>query len=90
MTEEKRAVECGYWNLFRYNPAAQGKKFTLDFKNTKPENYQEFLDGEVRYMSLKKSNPANADRMYAENAQNAKDHLAYLERLVSMYDSTNE
>jgi pyruvate-ferredoxin/flavodoxin oxidoreductase len=41
-------------------------------------------------MSLKKSNPANADRMYAENAQNAKDHLAYLERLVSMYDSTNE
>ena len=90
MTEEKRAVECGYWNLFRYNPAAQGKKFALDFKNTKPENYQEFLDGEVRYMSLKKSNPANADRMYAENAQNAKDHLAYLERLVSMYDSTNE
>ena len=90
MTEEKRAVECGYWNLFRYNPAAEGKKFTLDFKNTKPENYQEFLDGEVRYMSLKKSNPANADRMYAENAQNAKDHLAYLERLVNMYDSTNE
>ena len=90
MTEEKRAVECGYWNLFRYNPAAEGKKFTLDFKNTKPENYQEFLDGEVRYMSLKKSNPENADRMYAENAQNAKDHLAYLERLVSMYDSTNE
>ena len=90
MTEEKRAVECGYWNLFRYNPAAEGKKFTLDFKNTKPDNYQEFLDGEVRYMSLKKSNPANADRMYAENAQNAKDHLAYLERLVSMYDSTNE
>ncbi len=89
MTEEKRAVECGYWNLFRYNPAAQGKKFTLDFKNTKPENYQEFLDGEVRYMSLKKSNPANADRMYAENAQNAKDHLAYLERLVSMYDTNS-
>ncbi|SHI04622.1 pyruvate-ferredoxin/flavodoxin oxidoreductase [Butyrivibrio fibrisolvens DSM 3071] len=89
MTEEKRAVECGYWNLFRYNPAAEGKKFTLDFKNTKPENYQEFLDGEVRYMSLKKSNPANADRMYAENAQNAKDHLAYLERLVSMYDTNS-
>ena len=89
MTEEKRAVECGYWNLFRYNPAAEGKKFTLDFKNTKPENYQEFLDGEVRYMSLKKSNPANADRMYAENAQNAKNHLAYLERLVSMYDTNS-
>ncbi|WP_026506928.1 pyruvate:ferredoxin (flavodoxin) oxidoreductase [Butyrivibrio sp. MC2013] len=89
MTEEKRAVECGYWNLFRFNPAAEGKKLTVDFNKTKPENYQEFLDGEVRYMSLRKANPANADSYYAQNAQNAKDHLTYLERLAEMYDPAN-
>jgi pyruvate-ferredoxin/flavodoxin oxidoreductase len=86
MTEEKRAVECGYWNLFRFNPAAE-KKLSVDFTNTKPENYQDFLNGEVRYMSLKKANPANADDYYAQNAQNAKDRLTYLQRLAEMYNN---
>ena len=69
------------------NPAAEGKKLTVDFTATKPENYQEFLDGEVRYLSLKKANPDNADAMYAENKRNAADHLAYLEKLASVYDA---
>lgn len=90
MTEEKRAVECGYYNLFRFNPSAEGKKLTVDYTNTKPEEYQDFLNGEVRYMSLKKSNPANADSLYAQSAQNAKDHLSYLERLEKLYDATAE
>ena len=50
-TEEKLALECGYWNNFRYNPAAE-KKFTLDSKAPKMEGYQDFLKGEVRYLSL--------------------------------------
>ncbi len=53
-TEEKLAVDCGYWNNFRFNPAAEkGSKFTLDSKQPKEEDYQAFLDGEVRYNALK-------------------------------------
>ena len=88
MTEEKRAVECGYYNLFRFNPAAEGKKLTVDYTNTKPEEYQDFLNGEVRYMSLRKSNPDHADDLYAQSALNAKEHLSYLERLEKLYDTT--
>ncbi len=84
--EEKRAVEAGYWHLFRFNPAAD-KKFSLDSKEP-TMGYQEFLDGEVRYLSLRKANPENADRLYAESAENAKARLAYLQRLVDLYDAT--
>ena len=57
-TEEQLAVECGYWNNFRFNPAAEkGSKFTLDSKQPKEEDYQAFLDGEVRYNALKRANP---------------------------------
>jgi pyruvate-ferredoxin/flavodoxin oxidoreductase len=90
MTEEKRAVDCGYFNIFRFNPAAEGKKLTVDFTATKPEEYQDFLNGEVRYLSLKKSNPAHAEEMYAANAQNAKDHLNYLQRLEKLYDPAQQ
>ena len=51
-TEEQLAVECGYWNNFRFNPAAEGAKFTLDSKEPKMEGYKDFLNGEVRYNSL--------------------------------------
>ena len=61
MTEEKLALECGYWNNFRYNPAAE-KKFTLDSKAPKMEGYQDFLKGEVRYLSLTMKNPDRAAR----------------------------
>ena len=73
--EEKKAVETGYWHLYRFNPElkAQGKNpFVLDSKEpTRP--YREFLDGEVRYTSLKKLFPERAERLYEEAEQNAKD-----------------
>ncbi|MDO5036965.1 MAG: pyruvate:ferredoxin (flavodoxin) oxidoreductase [Tissierellia bacterium] len=82
IAEEKKAVETGYWHLFRYNPtlAAEGKNpFTLDSKEpTRP--YQEFLDGEVRYTSLKKSFPERADALYEKAAQDAKSrYQTYLD-----------
>uniref|UniRef100_UPI00266681C0 pyruvate:ferredoxin (flavodoxin) oxidoreductase n=1 Tax=Enterocloster lavalensis TaxID=460384 RepID=UPI00266681C0 len=83
-TEEKLAVECGYWNNFRYNPAAE-KKFTLDSKAPKMEGYQDFLKGEVRYMSLAMKNPDRAANLFAKNEQEAKERYAYLEKLVTLY-----
>ena len=52
-TEEELAVKCGYWHNFRFNPAAENK-FTLDSKAPNMDDYQAFLDGEVRYNSLKR------------------------------------
>ena len=83
-TEEKLAVECGYWNNFRYNPAAE-KKFSLDSKAPKMEGYQDFLKGEVRYMSLAMNNPERAANLFAKNEQEAKERYAYLEKLVTLY-----
>ena len=83
-TEEKLAVECGYWNNFRYNPAAE-KKFTLDSKAPKLETYQDFLKGEVRYMSLAMKNPERAAELFARNEAEAKERYAYLEKLVALY-----
>jgi pyruvate-ferredoxin/flavodoxin oxidoreductase len=83
--EEKLAVTTGYWNLFRFNPAGGAKKFSLDSKPA-TDDYQAFLNGEVRYMSLKKANPANAERMYAENEANAKAHYEYLSKLGALYN----
>ena len=81
--EEKLAVDAGYWHLFRFNPAAD-KKFTLDSK-TPTKGYQEFLDGEVRYMSLRKANPDNAEKLYAKSAENAKQRFDYLQKLIDLY-----
>ena len=83
-TEEKLAVECGYWNNFRYNPAAE-KKFSLDSKAPKLETYQDFLKGEVRYMSLGMKNPERAAELFARNEAEAKERYAYLEKLVTLY-----
>ena len=65
-TEEALAVECGYWNNFRFNPAAEGAKFTLDSKEPKEEGYQEFLDGEVRYNALKRSESGEGSKTVQE------------------------
>ena len=83
-TEEKLAVECGYWNNFRYNPAAE-KKFSLDSKAPKLETDQDFLKGEVRYMSLAMKNPERAAELFARNEAEAKERYAYLEKLVTLY-----
>ena len=86
-TEEELAVKAGYWHLFRYNPAlkAEGKAaFTLDSK-APTESYQEFLDGEVRYNSLKRANPEKAARLFAKSENEAKERYAYLNKLISLY-----
>ena len=67
--EEAKAVECGYWHLWRYNPqlAEEGKNpFTLDSKEPQWDKFQDFLDGEVRYLSVKKAYPAEAAELFAE------------------------
>lgn len=84
-TEEQLAVECGYWNNFRYNPAAEGNKFTLDSKEPKAEEYQAFLDGEVRYNALKRANPEKAAKLFAQNEKEAMERYAYLKKLVAVY-----
>ena len=60
MTEEKLALQTGYWNNFRYNPLGGDKKFTLDSKEPDFTGYQDFLKGEVRYLSLGLKNPERA------------------------------
>ena len=84
--EEKRAVEAGYWHLFRYNPAGpEGKKFTLDSK-APTGDYQAFLDGEVRYQSLKLKNKERAEKLFAQSEENAKARFKYLEKLNALYN----
>jgi pyruvate-ferredoxin/flavodoxin oxidoreductase len=83
--EEKLAVTTGYWNLFRFNPAGGKKKFFLDSKPA-TDPYMDFLGGEVRYTSLKLSNPAKAEAMYAENEANAKAKYEYLTKLGALYN----
>ena len=83
-TEEELAVKCGYWHNFRFNPAAENK-FTLDSKAPASEDYQAFLDGEVRYNSLKRSNPEKAARLFAKNENEAKERYAYLNKLITLY-----
>ena len=89
-TEEALAVECGYWNNFRYNPAAEGNKFTLDSKEPKLEGYKDFLNGEVRYNALARSNPAKAEAMFAQNEAEAKDRYEYLKKLITLYGEDAE
>lgn len=83
-TEEKLAVECGYWNNFRYNPSAE-KRFTLDSKPPVLEGYQEFLKGEVRYSSLAMKNPERAAELFEQNEADAKARYEYLQKLVTLY-----
>ncbi len=86
-TEEELAVKSGYWHNFRYNPAlkAEGKDaFILDSKEP-TESYQDFLDGEVRYNSLKRSNPEKAARLFEMSENQAKERYAYLKKLITLY-----
>ena len=80
----KEAVDCGYWQLYRYNPslAEEGKNpFTLDSK--KPTgNYQEFLRKETRYTSLLKTMPEVAEKLFAKTEEDSKERLAKYENLA--------
>ncbi|MEF2770977.1 MAG: pyruvate:ferredoxin (flavodoxin) oxidoreductase, partial [Blautia caecimuris] len=88
-TEEELAVKCGYWHNFRFNPAAENK-FTLDSKAPNMDDYQAFLDGEVRYNSLKRQNPEKAERLFAKNEAEAKERYDYLNKLITLYGADAE
>ena len=83
--EEKRAVEAGYWPLYRFNPMLkeQGKNpFTLDSKEPTAD-YIEFITSETRYTSLKKMFPQFADQLYAQAEKEAKERLEYYKNMAS-------
>mgnify|MGYP004716477007 FL=1 len=85
--EMKRAVDCGYWNMFRYNPAlkAEGKDpFIMDSK-APTTDYKEFIMGEARYSSLTRAFPERAEELFNKAAQNAKDRYEHLLRLGALY-----
>ncbi len=74
-SEQKRAVECGYWHLYRFDPRleAEGKNpMTLDSKEPDWTKFQEFLQGEVRYTSLLKQFPAEAAELFKSAEENAR------------------
>ncbi|WP_346674551.1 pyruvate:ferredoxin (flavodoxin) oxidoreductase [Enorma phocaeensis] len=84
--EMKKAVECGYWNLFRFNPTAEvGKKFTLDSKEPKG-GYKEFLMNEARYASLARVLPQEqVDKLFEENEEAAVARYQHLTKLKDLY-----
>ena len=83
--EMKRAVDCGYWNLYRFNPAAEpGKKFTLDSKEPKG-GYQEFLMNEARYNRLTREFPDRAKELFARNEAAAIERYEHLLKLKEMF-----
>ena len=84
--EEKEAVACGYWHLWRYNPAleAEGKNpFTLDSKEPDWSKFQDFLKGEVRFASVAKQYPAEAAELFAAAEENAKWRLRSYKRMAA-------
>ncbi|MDO4536615.1 MAG: pyruvate:ferredoxin (flavodoxin) oxidoreductase [Coriobacteriales bacterium] len=83
--EMKKAVECGYWNLFTFNPAApKGKKFTLTSK-APAGGYQEFLLNEARYNRLTREFPERAQELFERNEQAAMDRYNHLLKLKDLY-----
>ncbi|MEG2769246.1 MAG: pyruvate:ferredoxin (flavodoxin) oxidoreductase, partial [Oscillospiraceae bacterium] len=86
-SEMKRAVDAGYWHMFRFNPTlkAEGKNpFTIDSKPATTD-YQEFIRSETRYSRLSLSFPERADMLFNKASENAKDRYDHLTRLVELY-----
>ena len=85
--EMKKAVDCGYWNMFRFNPEnkAQGKNpLTIDSKPATTD-YKEFIMGEARYSSLTRSFPERAEKLFEKAVENSKAQRKHLEKLVDLY-----
>ena len=85
--EQAAAVECGYWHLWRYNPALEeeGKNpFTLDSKEPQWDKFQEFLQGEVRYAALAKQFPAEAGELFDAAQEMAKKRYASYQRMAKL------
>ena len=86
--EAKKAVEAGYWPLYRFDPRLEaGKRFVWE---TKPAtgDYQEFIKGETRYASLYKTNPEHADELFAAAAEDAKERLAFYQKCGEVLGET--
>ena len=86
--EMKKAVDCGYWNMFRFNPAlkVEGKNpFTLDSK-APTGGYKDFIMNEARYSSLARAFPERAEELFGEAEQGAKDRFDRLQRLIKLYE----
>ncbi len=77
--EAKKAVECGYWQLYRYNPETE--EFSLDSKEPTGD-FKEFIQGEVRYTSLKRAFPETADELFDKCAEDAKRRLEGYKKLA--------
>ncbi|MDO4742549.1 MAG: pyruvate:ferredoxin (flavodoxin) oxidoreductase [bacterium] len=85
--EMKKAVDCGYWNMFRFNPAlkSQGKNpLTIDSKPATAD-YKEFILGEARYSSLLRSFPERAEDLFNKAVENSLKQRKHLEKLVDLY-----
>jgi len=85
--QEELAVQCGYWTLYRYNPLLeqQGQNpFQLDSKEPKWEEFQNFLNSEIRYTALKKSFPAEAAELFKAAEENAKWRYNSYKRLAAL------
>ncbi len=82
--EMAKAVKCGYWNLFRFNPDAE-KPFTLDSKEP-ADGYREFLMNEARYSRLTREFPDRAERLFTANEDNAKARYEHLMKLKALYE----
>ena len=83
----KKAVDCGYWNMFRYNPAAkaEGKNpFTLDSKEP-AGGYRDFIMNEARYSSLTRSFPERAEELFEKSEEEAKARYEHLVKLQKLY-----
>jgi pyruvate-ferredoxin/flavodoxin oxidoreductase len=83
--EERRAVECGYWHLWRFNPDNEAKgenPFTLDSKEPQWDKFADFLKGEVRYASVMKQYPTEAEELFAAAQDNAKWRYNNYKRLA--------
>ena len=88
-TEEKKAVQAGYWHLYRFDPRlkAEGKNpFILDSK-APTADYKDFIMGEVRYNALARQNPERAEKLLGKAVQNAKDRYDYLLRYAKLYNT---
>ncbi len=92
--EEAKAVECGYWHLWRYNPALaeQGKNpFSLDSKAPQWDKFQDFLEGEVRFLSLKKAAPTEAQELYdACKAAAKRRYQSYVRKTQEDWSTSEE
>ena len=83
--EMKKAVDAGYWQMFRYNPAAEGAKLTIDSKEP-TGSYIDFIKSETRYARLTQSFPEKAEELFAKGEENAKAKYDRLKKLSSLYE----